>query len=161
MKTDSRVVRVVIEKGRAVGVEYLEGGQRKLVRAEREVIVSVGAIGSPHLLMLSGIGPASHLASVGVPVVHDLPGVGENLQDHMDMFLIYDLTGPHSYDKYKKLLSGARGARICAVQERPGGIEYLRRRTALVRRRCRICSITSCRARVSKKARIGRRAATA
>jgi choline dehydrogenase len=103
VKTDSRVVRVVIEKGRAVGVEYLEGGQRKLVRAEREVIVSAGAIGSPHLLMLSGIGPAAHLASVGVPVVHDSPGVGENLQDHMDMFLIYDLTGPHSYDKYKSL----------------------------------------------------------
>ncbi|MBN3725349.1 GMC family oxidoreductase N-terminal domain-containing protein [Burkholderia sp. Ac-20379] len=103
VKTDSRVVRIVVENGRAVGVEHVENGQRRIVRAEREVIVSAGAIGSPHLLMLSGIGPAEHLRRAGVPVVHDLPGVGENLQDHMDMFLIYDLTGEHSYDRYKKL----------------------------------------------------------
>lgn len=102
VKTDSRVVRIVVENGRAVGVEHVENGQRKIVRAEREVIISAGAVGSPHLLMLSGIGPAAHLQKAGVSVVHDLPGVGENFQDHMDMFLIYDLTGEHSYDKYKK-----------------------------------------------------------
>lgn len=103
IKTDSRVVRIVVENGRAVGVEHIENGQRRIVRAEREVIISAGAIGSPHLLMLSGIGPAGQLRKAGVPVVHDLPGVGENFQDHMDMFLIYDLTGEHSYDRYKKL----------------------------------------------------------
>ncbi|MEX3815908.1 GMC family oxidoreductase [Paraburkholderia sp. BR13439] len=102
IKTDSRVVRIVVENGRAVGVEHVENGQRKIVRAEREVIISAGAIGSPHLLMLSGIGPAEQLRKAGVSVVHDLPGVGENFQDHMDMFLIYDLTGEHSYDRYKK-----------------------------------------------------------
>lgn len=102
VKTDSRVVRIVVENGRAVGVEHVENGQRKIVRAEREVIISAGAVGSPHLLMLSGIGPADHLRKAGVSVVHDLPGVGENFQDHMDMFLIYDLTGEHSYDRYKK-----------------------------------------------------------
>ena len=101
--TDRRVTRIVVEHGRAVGVEYVERGRKQTIRAEREVIVTSGGVGSPHLLLLSGIGPADHLRSVGVPVVHDLPGVGENFQDHIDVFLIYDLTGPHSYDKYKKL----------------------------------------------------------
>jgi len=103
IKTGQQVTRIVIEDGRATGVEYLENGKLKIERAEQEVIVSSGGIGSPHLLLRSGIGPAEHLKSVGVPVVHDLPGVGENLQDHIDVFLIYDLTGPYSYDKYKKL----------------------------------------------------------
>ncbi|MFO1061445.1 MAG: GMC family oxidoreductase N-terminal domain-containing protein [Dongiaceae bacterium] len=96
------VTRILVEGGRAVGVEYREGGAVRTMRAEREVIVASGGIGSPHLLLRSGIGPADHLRAVGVPVAHDLPGVGENLHDHVDVFLIYDLTGPHSYDKYKK-----------------------------------------------------------
>lgn len=103
IKTGKKVTRILVEAGRAVGVEYVENGRREIARADREVIVCSGAIGSPHLLLLSGIGPAEHLREKGVKVVQDLPGVGQNLQDHMDMFLIYDLTGPHSYDKYKKL----------------------------------------------------------
>jgi choline dehydrogenase-like flavoprotein len=103
IRTQCKVLRILVENGRAVGVEYEEGGKVKTLRAEKEVIVSAGAIGSPTLLLRSGIGPAEHLKSVGVPLVHDLPGVGENLQDHVDMFLIYELTGAHSYDKYKKL----------------------------------------------------------
>lgn len=103
VKTGRRVTRIIVEAGRAVGVECLENNRPVVVRAEREIIVCSGAIGSPHLLLRSGIGPASHLRSTGVEVVHDLPGVGQNLQDHVDMFMIYDLTGPHSYDKYKKL----------------------------------------------------------
>lgn len=104
IKTNAKALNLIIESGRAVGVRYLEkNGRPTEARAGSEVVVSSGAIGSPHLLLLSGIGPADHLRSVGVPVVHDLPGVGQNLQDHFDMFLIYDLTGPHSYDKYKKL----------------------------------------------------------
>ncbi len=71
-----------------------------MVRADREVIVSSGAIGSPKLLMQSGIGPADHLRAVGVSVVHDLPGVGSNLQDHLDLFVIAECTGDHTYDKY-------------------------------------------------------------
>ncbi len=67
---------------RCVGATYRQGGADKEVRAEREVIVSGGAVNSPHLLHLSGIGPAEHLQSIGVPVRHDLPGVGGNLQDH-------------------------------------------------------------------------------
>ncbi|ANM14439.1 MULTISPECIES: GMC family oxidoreductase [unclassified Rhizobium] len=101
--TDKPVTRILVEAGRAVGVEYLENGRLTTLRADREVIVSSGAIGSPRLLMLSGIGPAKELRSAGVDVVHDLPGVGQNLQDHTDCFLIYNLKSDSSYDKYKKL----------------------------------------------------------
>ena len=73
--------RVVIEDGRATGVEVESGGERFVVEAN-QVILSAGAIASPQILMLSGVGPAAHLREVGVPVVHDLPGVGQNLRDH-------------------------------------------------------------------------------
>jgi choline dehydrogenase len=99
IRTDAQVLKLVIENGRAVGVELAGEG---VVRAEREVLLSSGAIGSPRLLMLSGIGPADHLASVGVPVVFDQPGVGSNLQDHLDLFVIAECTGPHTYDRYAK-----------------------------------------------------------
>ncbi len=69
-----------------------------MLRATREVVLASGAIGSPRLLLLSGIGPADHLRSVGVEVVHDLPGVGGNLQDHLDLCTIWQCTGRHSYD---------------------------------------------------------------
>ena len=102
VKTGRQITRIVVENHRAVGVEYVERGVAHVLRADCEVIVASGGIGSPHLLLRSGIGPSDHLRQVGVPVVHDLRGVGENLHDHVDVFLIYDLTGPHSYDKYKK-----------------------------------------------------------
>jgi choline dehydrogenase-like flavoprotein len=96
--------RVLVENGRAIGVEVVQSGQSTHMRllADREVVVSSGAMGSPKLLLQSGIGPADHLRSVGVPVVHDLPGVGENLQDHLDLFVIAECTGDHTYDKYNK-----------------------------------------------------------
>lgn len=105
VRTDVLVTRIVVDKGRAVGVEIADrpGGQPTILRAEREVIVSSGAIGSPKLLMQSGIGPADHLKSVGVTPVHDLPGVGSNLQDHLDLFVIAECTGDHTYDNYAKL----------------------------------------------------------
>ncbi|HEU0204102.1 MAG TPA: GMC family oxidoreductase N-terminal domain-containing protein [Burkholderiaceae bacterium] len=98
-------VRVMVEGGRAIGVEVAIGGDRtpRVIRAEREVIVASGAFGSPKLLMQSGIGPADHLREVGVKVVHDLPGVGANLQDHLDLFVIAECTGDHTYDKYNRL----------------------------------------------------------
>ena len=101
----TQVLRVVLEQRRAVGVEIVSGSDRtpRAVRAEREVIVASGAIGSPKLLLQSGIGPADHLRAVGVNVVHDLPGVGSNLQDHLDLFVIAECTGDHTYDKYNKL----------------------------------------------------------
>jgi choline dehydrogenase-like flavoprotein len=74
----------------------------QVLRAEREVLVSSGAIGSPKLLMQSGIGPADNLRSVGIKVVHDLPGIGGNLQDHFDLFVIAECTGDHTYDKFTK-----------------------------------------------------------
>ncbi|RWB26642.1 MAG: alanine-phosphoribitol ligase [Mesorhizobium sp.] len=105
VRTGVLVTRIVVEKGRAVGVEIVDrpGSQPTILRAEREVIVSSGAIGSPKLLMQSGIGPADHLKSVGVTPVHDLPGVGSNLQDHLDLFVIAECTGEHTYDNYAKL----------------------------------------------------------
>lgn len=102
VETGVDVLRIVVERGRAVGVEVAEGDARRLIRCEREVIVSSGAIGSPRLLMLSGIGPADHLKAAGVTPVHDLPGVGSNLQDHLDLFVIAECTGSHTYDSYAK-----------------------------------------------------------
>ena len=105
VRTGVLVTRIVVENRRAVGVEIVDrpGGAKKILRAEREVIVSSGAIGSPKLLMQSGIGPADHLKSVGVTPAHDLPGVGSNLQDHLDLFVIAECTGDHTYDNYAKL----------------------------------------------------------
>ena len=82
--THALSARILMEGKRARGVAYYQGSELQEVRARREVIVSAGAFGSPQLLMLSGIGPAAHLQAHGIPVVHDLPGVGENLQDHID-----------------------------------------------------------------------------
>ena len=100
--TSTQVNRLVIERGRAVGVEVVEQGAPKVVRAEREVLLTAGAIGSPRLMLLSGIGPAAHLDTVGVSVVHDLPEVGKNLHDHFGIDIVYELNGPHSFDKYAK-----------------------------------------------------------
>jgi choline dehydrogenase-like flavoprotein len=103
VRTGVMINRIVIEHGRAVGVEIIENGRPIVLRAEREVIVTAGAIGSPKLMMLSGIGPADHLRSVGVDVVHDLPGVGQNLHDHFGIDIVCELSGPYSLDKYNKL----------------------------------------------------------
>ncbi|MEI6418286.1 MAG: choline dehydrogenase [Sphingomonadales bacterium] len=91
--TDVQVEKLLVAGGRATGVAYKRGG----VAAEalgREVIVCAGAVGSPQLLMLSGIGPAAHLQAMGVPVVHDAPDVGGNLQDHLDIILQWKCSQP-------------------------------------------------------------------
>jgi choline dehydrogenase len=80
--THAHSEKIVIEGKRAVAVQYRQGGEVKTARARREIVLCGGAIGSPQLLLLSGIGPAAHLAQHGVAVVQDLPGVGQNLQDH-------------------------------------------------------------------------------
>jgi choline dehydrogenase-like flavoprotein len=99
VKTRTHVSRVIVEHGRAVGVEYRQHGSAGPQRAtaSQEVIVTGGAIGSPKLLLLSGIGPAAHLRQHAIPVVLDRAGVGENLQDHLDCYTVYDCNGPHSY----------------------------------------------------------------
>jgi choline dehydrogenase len=99
VRTSAQVRRIVVENGRAAGVETMDGGR---IGAASEVILSAGAIGSPRMLMLSGIGPAEHLSEVGIRPVLDQPGVGANLQDHLDLFVVCELTGPHSYDRYAR-----------------------------------------------------------
>jgi choline dehydrogenase len=89
VRVESRALtlRILFEGRRAVGVEYAQGGEVKQARAAREVIVAGGSINSPQILMLSGVGPADHLRQHGIKVVHDLPGVGENLQDHIETYV--------------------------------------------------------------------------
>ena len=99
VRLKTQTLRIVVENGRAVGVEVASGGGVETIRAEREVVLSSGAMGSPRLLQLSGIGPADALKAAGVPVVHDLPGVGSNLQDHLDLYAICECTGDHTYDR--------------------------------------------------------------
>ena len=100
--TGARVTRVVIEHGRAVGVEVAGKGGPTVHRAEREVILSAGAINTPRLLMLSGIGAAEELAKLGIRSVHDLPGVGKNLMDHLNVNVHSRLKDPISYDHLQK-----------------------------------------------------------
>lgn len=87
--TRAQACKVLFEGNTAVGVEYLQGGERRRVRARAEVILASGAIGSPQLLQLSGIGPARLLERAGVPVRLDMPGVGANLQDHLQVRLVF------------------------------------------------------------------------
>jgi len=92
VQTGARATRVVIESGRAKSVEYVRGGVRRSAAARNEVILAAGALQSPQLLQLSGIGPGALLQTFGIPVVCELPGVGENLQDHLQLRLLYRCT---------------------------------------------------------------------
>ena len=94
--TGWRCDRLMLKAGRATGVALRQGKRQGEIRAGREVILCAGAIGSPHLLLLSGIGPADHLRASGVGVAHDLPGVGENLQDHFVASLTFRAEGRRS-----------------------------------------------------------------
>ena len=99
VRTHAHVERIEVKGGRAVAV-YL-GGKR--IEAAREVLLTAGAIGSPRVLLHSGIGPAQHLREVGVNVVLDAPQVGANLHDHMDVFVVTECSGNYSFDRYKSL----------------------------------------------------------
>lgn len=94
VSTGSRARRLLLRKDRCVGVEFQRGGELVTVRATAEVIVSSGAIDSPRLLLLSGIGPADELRQAGVDVHHDLPGVGRNLHDHPLCGLVHEVSRP-------------------------------------------------------------------
>jgi len=87
--TRAQTTRILFEDKKAIGIEYLKSGQRYQVSASKEVILSAGAIGSPQLLQISGIGPKSLLDKVGIPLILNLPGVGQNLQDHLQTRLVY------------------------------------------------------------------------
>jgi choline dehydrogenase len=94
VETGAHATRVLFEGTRAVGVEYRQGGQARVARAAREVILAAGALQSPQLLQLSGVGPAGLLREHGIAVVADRPGVGENLQDHLQLRLVFKCTKP-------------------------------------------------------------------
>jgi choline dehydrogenase len=89
IKTHAQVHRLIVEDGRCAGVEFDVKGAKQAAGCRGEVVLSAGAIGSPQILMLSGIGPAAHLQDMGIPVVQDLQGVGGNLQDHLQLRTIY------------------------------------------------------------------------
>ncbi|QFP77406.1 GMC family oxidoreductase [Deinococcus sp. AJ005] len=89
-RTGAHVTRILFEGKKAVGVEYLDGTEPQQVMAGKGVILAAGAITSPHLLMLSGVGERAQLEAAGVEVLHDLPGVGQNLQDHLFVPVVYD-----------------------------------------------------------------------
>jgi len=95
--TGAQVDRIIVENGRAVGLAYRVGPEVRTVRAAREVLVAAGTYNSAKLMMLSGLGPAEHLRSFGIDVLADLPGVGENLQDHHEVPVIAAAKGKYGY----------------------------------------------------------------
>ncbi|MFO1435872.1 MAG: choline dehydrogenase [Gammaproteobacteria bacterium] len=112
IQTGALVYKVLLEGKRAIGVQYDRAGTLMQARARREVILSGGPINSPQLLMLSGIGPGAHLSEIGVPLAHDLPGVGQNLQDHLEMYFQQACTQPITLNRvmnpWSKFLIGAK-----------------------------------------------------
>lgn len=119
--TDAYVTRIVVEKGRARGVEYRKGTETVHAQAAREVILCGGAVHSPQILLLSGIGPAAEVKAAGVTPVHDLPGVGKNLQDHLNINLITRCTQPVTYDGLDKPLPSIKvGLQYLLFKTGPG-----------------------------------------
>lgn len=104
--TRATVEKVTLSEGRATGIAYRLGGREMQALAAREVILSAGAIGSPHILQLSGIGDGEALAGHGVPVIHHLPGVGRNLQDHLQIRAVYGVTGIPTLNQFANSLAG-------------------------------------------------------
>ena len=106
--TNAMVERITFDGRRATGLTYLWHGQRRTIAASREVILAAGSIGSPHLLQLSGIGSGARLQQHGVPVVHELTGVGENLQDHLQIRCAYKVSGVKTMnERYQSLVQRA------------------------------------------------------
>ena len=106
--TEAHTTRILMEGRRAVGVEYRQGGQLRQLKASREVLLSAGALQSPQILMLSGIGPEEHLRQHGIALVHDLRGVGQNLHDHPDVVLVAD--APQLKDLFGLSITGVARA---------------------------------------------------
>lgn len=121
--TQAHICRILTEQRRAVGVEFVQQGQTRQLRARREVLLCAGALQSPQLLMLSGIGPGAHLQAHGIETVHDLPGVGQHLHDHMDVVQVLD--APRLKESIGISVSGARKAIQAAF-------EWRRQRTGLL-----------------------------
>ena len=107
LHTHALATGIVFEGRRAAGVRYIRGGREHFARARREVILCGGPINSPQLLKLSGIGPAAELAALGIPVLHHAPGVGENLQDHLEFYFQVECTQPVSLFPATRLMAKA------------------------------------------------------
>lgn len=118
--TGAQATRILFDGKRATGVEYLHDGAMRQVQARAEVLLSAGALQSPQLLMLSGVGPGAHLQALGIPVLHDLPGVGQALHDHVDVVQVVD--APKATDLFGLSLTGLRNAVS-------GMLEWRRRRS--------------------------------
>ena len=101
VRTQTQCLKVLVENGRATSIVVRSHGanSNETLRAGRDIILSSGAIGTPRLLQLSGIGPADELRALGIDSVHHLPGVGKNLQDHLDLYTIGECSGDHTYDR--------------------------------------------------------------
>jgi len=104
--TGALTKRLCLEGKRVTGVEFIREGQVHIARAQQEVVMAAGAIGTPQILQASGIGPAGVLAPLGVPLVHDLPGVGQNLQDHLQLRMIYRVEGTRTLNTLANSLLG-------------------------------------------------------
>ena len=132
--------RVIIEGGRAIGVEIERHGQIEVIHASTEVVVSASTLNTPKILMLSGIGPAAHLSEHGIPVVADRPGVGANLQDHLEIYMQFQASQPITLYKYwnlwgksligaqwlftKKGLGASNQFEACGFIRSKAGVEY-------------------------------------
>ena len=113
--------KILIKEGRAIGVEISKGDTVEKILAQREVVIAASAINSPKLLMLSGIGPAQHLKEHGIELVADRPGVGQNLQDHLELYIQMAASQPVSLYKYWNLLGKAWvGAQWLFARRGPG-----------------------------------------
>jgi choline dehydrogenase-like flavoprotein len=117
---EARALRVVFESRRAAGIVVRRGGRAERLDARREIILSGGTFGSPQLLMVSGIGPAEHLKSVGLEVFHDAPGVGFNLQDHCDYTANLIARGPGLFGLAPSMFPTMAGALIDFLRHRRG-----------------------------------------
>ena len=124
--TGAQVLRVRFEGRRAVGVDVRMGGAERALTARREVLLSAGALQSPQLLMLSGVGPGAHLQALGIPVLHDLPGVGRHLHDHIDVVQVVE--GVKSHD-HRELFGLSLAGAVRALR---GVFEWRRHRTGLL-----------------------------
>lgn len=128
VRSTGLVTRVLTEKGRATGVEIVsgKGKQAETIRANREVIICAGAVQSPQVLHLSGIGPADELKALGIDVVQDTPDIGQNLQDHLDVLVHQEINQPLSaYSQRKGLRQLAIGVKYLMSKSGPGADNFL------------------------------------
>src|SRR5580698_4471896 len=107
--------RVIFDGKRAIGLEYRQNGQLRRARARREVLLAGGSLMSPQLLQLSGVGPVALLKEHGIDIVHELPGVGENLQDHIGCKVIYKVRKPNTINEISRSW----------VRQAQAGLEYV------------------------------------